>query len=224
MLRGIRSHLTYANVMATAAVFIALGGASYAAIKLPKNSVGASQIKKDAITGSKVRDGSLTGSDVKNGSLSAKDFGGALPAGQAGPQGVQGPQGSQGPKGDQGDAGTPGTARAYATMRPDECFHTNNTCTIYNVKNVASIRLVATGTYCVAPAPGLSFAGVTPALTTDAYNSGPDNGAGTPIVAYSSFLYGQCATDEIRVTTYRATGTTPTVALSNSTSFGIVIP
>lgn len=37
----IRGKLTYANVMATIAVFIALGGASYAAIKLPKNSVGA---------------------------------------------------------------------------------------------------------------------------------------------------------------------------------------
>src|SRR6476659_9065503 len=36
---GIKSKLTYANVMATIAVFIALGGASYAAFHLPKNSV-----------------------------------------------------------------------------------------------------------------------------------------------------------------------------------------
>jgi hypothetical protein len=35
----IKSKLTYANVMATIAVFIALGGASYAAFHLPKNSV-----------------------------------------------------------------------------------------------------------------------------------------------------------------------------------------
>jgi hypothetical protein len=33
-----RPKLTYANVMATIAVFIALGGASYASLKLPKNS------------------------------------------------------------------------------------------------------------------------------------------------------------------------------------------
>ena len=39
MLRGIRNRLTYANVMATVALFIALGGVSYAAVKLPKNSV-----------------------------------------------------------------------------------------------------------------------------------------------------------------------------------------
>jgi hypothetical protein len=46
--------LTYANVMATIAVFIALGGASYAAIKLPKNSVGTEQLKKGAVTPTKL--------------------------------------------------------------------------------------------------------------------------------------------------------------------------
>jgi len=43
----IRANLTYANVMATIAVFIALGGSSYAAIRLPANSVGTIQIKKN---------------------------------------------------------------------------------------------------------------------------------------------------------------------------------
>jgi hypothetical protein len=37
--RRIRSHLTYANVVATIALFIVLGGVSYAAFQLPKNSV-----------------------------------------------------------------------------------------------------------------------------------------------------------------------------------------
>ncbi len=60
VLQGLRGGLTYANVMATVAVFIALGGASYAAVKLPKNSVGSSQIKKNAVTGSRVRNSSLT--------------------------------------------------------------------------------------------------------------------------------------------------------------------
>jgi hypothetical protein len=39
LLAGIRSRLTYANVMATIAVFIALGGGAYAAFSLPRNSV-----------------------------------------------------------------------------------------------------------------------------------------------------------------------------------------
>jgi hypothetical protein len=35
----VRSHLTYANVVATVALFLVLGGVSYAAFHLPKNSV-----------------------------------------------------------------------------------------------------------------------------------------------------------------------------------------
>jgi hypothetical protein len=59
-----RARLSYANVMATIAVFIALGGASYAAIKLPKNSVGTRQLKKNAVNGAKVADHSLRAVDI----------------------------------------------------------------------------------------------------------------------------------------------------------------
>jgi hypothetical protein len=62
-------HLTFANVVACLALFIALGGASYAAMKLPKNSVGTRQIKNNAITGAKIQDGAITGSKVNVGSL-----------------------------------------------------------------------------------------------------------------------------------------------------------
>jgi hypothetical protein len=61
--------LSYANVVATIAVFIALGGASYAAVKLPKNSVGTKQLKKSAVTGVKVKNDSLTGKDIDEASL-----------------------------------------------------------------------------------------------------------------------------------------------------------
>ena len=46
------------------ALFVALGGTSYAITKLPKNSVGTSQLKKNAVTGAKVKDGSLSGTDL----------------------------------------------------------------------------------------------------------------------------------------------------------------
>ncbi len=45
----LRGKLTYANVMATIAVFIALGGASYAALKIPRNSVGTKQLKRHSV-------------------------------------------------------------------------------------------------------------------------------------------------------------------------------
>lgn len=48
-MKQISSRLTYANVMATIAVFLALGGVGYAATQLPKNSVGSAQVKQGAI-------------------------------------------------------------------------------------------------------------------------------------------------------------------------------
>jgi hypothetical protein len=41
---GFRSHVTYANVIATLALFLALGGGAYAAFRLPKNSVKSTNI------------------------------------------------------------------------------------------------------------------------------------------------------------------------------------
>jgi hypothetical protein len=63
------SRLTYANVMATVAVFIALGGASYAAVKLPRNSVGSTQIEANAVTGAKIKNGAITGSKIAAGTI-----------------------------------------------------------------------------------------------------------------------------------------------------------
>jgi hypothetical protein len=80
-------NLSYSNVTATIALFAALGGSSYAAVSLPKNSVKSTQ--------------------VKNGSLLAKDFkAGQLP---------QGPQGEKGAQGDAGAGGPAGPAGAPAT-------------------------------------------------------------------------------------------------------------
>jgi hypothetical protein len=65
----LREKLTYANVIATIALFIALGGASYAAVKLPKNSVGTKQIKNNAITGAKIKNGAVAGAKIDVASL-----------------------------------------------------------------------------------------------------------------------------------------------------------
>ena len=63
-MHAIRERLTYANVVATMALVLALGGVSYAATKLPKNSVGTKQIKKSAVTGVKVKKHTLTGKNI----------------------------------------------------------------------------------------------------------------------------------------------------------------
>jgi hypothetical protein len=85
-----RKRLSYANVMATVAVFIALGGSSYAAIKITGKNV-----KDGTLTGADVKNRSLTGRDVRDKSLSPADFKGS----------VQGDTGPQGPKGDTGEPG-----------------------------------------------------------------------------------------------------------------------
>jgi hypothetical protein len=64
-----QKRLTYANVMATVAVFIAMGGAGYAATQLPKNSVGSKQLKKNAVTTAKIKDGAVKGSKIDLSSL-----------------------------------------------------------------------------------------------------------------------------------------------------------
>src|SRR5881296_1014743 len=74
MLARIRAGLSYANVMATIAVFLALGGGAYAALKLPKNSVGSKQIKKRAVTKAKLHKGAVDGSKVKDHSLTGRQI------------------------------------------------------------------------------------------------------------------------------------------------------
>jgi len=114
----IRGKLTFANVMSMVAVMIALGGTSYAAIKLPSNSVGSAQIKSSAVKNSELASSSVTSAKVKDGALLAKDFAvGQLPAGPkgaTGATGATGAQGSQGLQGIQGPAGTFGTVTSYS--------------------------------------------------------------------------------------------------------------
>ncbi len=107
MIRNFRSRLSYANVVATLALVVAVGGGTaWAAGKIRTRNIGyhavtASKINYNAITAAKVknnslgskelRDGSILTNDVRNGSLRAEDFA----AGQL-------------PKGDKGDKGDPG--------------------------------------------------------------------------------------------------------------------
>jgi hypothetical protein len=87
-----RRRLTYANVMATIAVFLALGGTTYAAA-----TIVSSDIQSGAVTTPKLARNSVTSVKVKDFSLIAKDFKpGQLPAGPRGPQGEQGPRGLPG--------------------------------------------------------------------------------------------------------------------------------
>ncbi len=60
--------LNYSNVIATIALFVALGGAAVAA-GLPKNSVGPNQLKKGAVTAAKIRKQAVTGGKIAPGAV-----------------------------------------------------------------------------------------------------------------------------------------------------------
>ena len=69
MISRLRSHLSYANVVATAALFIALGGTSYAALK-----IGSDDVTNNSLRSEDVRNDTLRGRDIRNRSLQARDL------------------------------------------------------------------------------------------------------------------------------------------------------
>jgi hypothetical protein len=110
------------NLIAYLALFVALGGTSYAAVALPKNSVGSAQIKKNAVTTTKVKNGTLLKKDFKAGQLAAGAKGATGATGQQGPQGLKGDNGSPGTPGTPGDTGPRGPSDGYASANNAGAF------------------------------------------------------------------------------------------------------
>ncbi len=78
-----------AMLVAMVALFVALGGSAYAALNLPKDSIGARQLKNGSVTGAKISDNAVTSPKVKDHSLLARDFAlGQLPAARGASTGV----------------------------------------------------------------------------------------------------------------------------------------
>ena len=93
---ALRSHLTYANIMSSIAVFLVLGGAAYAATTLPRNSVGSKQLRRNSVNHSKLTNGSVGRKELRRRSVTRRVLAGDVRsqlarAGAAGPQGPAGP-------------------------------------------------------------------------------------------------------------------------------------
>jgi hypothetical protein len=153
--------LTYANVISSIALFVVLGGVSWAATTLPRNSVGTAQLKGGAVTASKITARSLRTADLAHGQLVAGPRGPAGPegpigtgapgsagpagvpgpngaAGRIGPVGAKGPTGFQGFPGPQGPMGIKGPNGAnaplhYTRVDIDNSFPKDNPLQIYNL-------------------------------------------------------------------------------------------
>jgi len=106
--------------MATIAVFVSLGGASYAALNLPRNSVGAKQIREGAVRASEVRNRSLGLTELQRKAVSALK-------GQRGDTGAPGPPGKDAAPADfAGEAAMPVAA---APVGGNQCAVVAQFCT-----------------------------------------------------------------------------------------------
>ena len=203
----LRHRLTYANTVATLALFLALGGSSYAAL-----SVTGKNVKNGSLTGKDIKGSSLGTKQVKNGSLLAGDFkSGQLQRGPEGAQGPQGPAGAPGSPGAPGLTGPAGTARAYANVRTT-C---PSNCVIENSSGVSQATRPNVGVYCVR-APGISGDAVAAVATPELVGSNPPTGATTVYVARDGGA--DCTAGDFRVLTFESASPTSGIA------FNIVIP
>jgi hypothetical protein len=161
-MRRIRKHVTSAHVIAMLALFVAMGGTGYAALKLPKNSVGSKQIKKNAVTSTK----------VKNGSLKKGDFAaGQVPAGPAGPAGKNGTNGTNGTNGAPGEAVAYARIDATGTLIGGPAQSKGITqAMIQHTAGASASEVAGTGVYCIG---GLGFDPTSAVVSTDNTDSMP---------------------------------------------------
>jgi hypothetical protein len=87
---------SFPTVISLIALFVALGGTSYAVIRLPASSVGNRQLKTNAVSGSKIRPRAVSRSDL-------------APSARTG---------TRGPRGPAGPAGAPGATAAPESWQP----------------------------------------------------------------------------------------------------------
>ena len=98
-MRRLHQHLSYANVTATLALFVALGGTSYAALTLPKNSVGERQLRSKSVGGSELRSSSVRGRHLADRAITLRKLSRSARTDLRGATGPGGPPGPPGPSG-----------------------------------------------------------------------------------------------------------------------------
>jgi hypothetical protein len=205
----LRSRLTYANVVASIALFIALGGTSYG---LATGSIGSTEIKNNSVRSKDLRDNDVRGKDIRNGTIGspdvadgallARDFkAGQLPAGARGLQGERGPQ---------GEPGTPGqdATKLFAYIRDSGNADVATVAYGSGVTAVDDDVPASAGHYTVTFSRSLVNCVVIAAQGIGK----PSGSAGTIGPAHPDVLVGSPGTNQAYVTFYNASSVTTDTA------------
>jgi hypothetical protein len=123
MIHRLTTHVR-GNAVGYLALFVALGGSSYAAVSLAPGSVRSAALAKHAVTHAKLANQSVTSTNIANRTITSQDLKvGAIlkglkgDAGATGAAGLAGIPGLQGPQGVAGPAGKDGSASIGAKVR-----------------------------------------------------------------------------------------------------------
>jgi hypothetical protein len=198
------------NTIALLALFLALGGTTYAASTalIGKNSVASPQVVNGSL---QTKDLSKKARKALKGNRGLRGLTGAQ--GDRGPTGAQGIPGAKGATGAQGVQGLPGTAKAYVRAFSDGSLDVPHT------KNVTSVAHPSAGTYCINLAAGISTTDTLPVAVTDF------SGAGANTTAQVRRTNGDCAANQLEVITYvLSVSGAAVVATRTDEAFFAVIP
>jgi hypothetical protein len=181
MRQRIRSHLTYANVMATIAVFLALGGVgAYAA-----NTVGSSDVINDSLLSQDIKGkGGTSTTAAENGTLTGVDISGQAANPAVGQPFVDGSltgadiknSSLTGAEVQNGAIGSGKLASSALGARAYGLIQTN--ASVSRSKNITGVTNPSTGTFCLTLGGGIdpstASAVVTPDYETDGTGFGPN--------------------------------------------------
>jgi hypothetical protein len=202
MSRSIRKHANPASLIAMVALFVALGGVSYAAA-----TIGSAQIKNN----------SVKSVDIKNGTIVTKDIKKSTRNALRGQQGPQGNVGAAGPAGPQGAQGIAGTALAYAQVNDSgPAFVSART------SDFDAVTRPAAGRYCLQPSAEViaqAFSGGAPTRPTVATVEYGNTGTQTDtLIVQSRGTNALCPDNTFEVHTYR------NGAVADDVAFSVIVP
>ena len=217
MFRRSNFRISPGSVLALIALFVALGGVSYAAV-----TINGKNIKNNSIPGKKLKNGAVTNAKVKANSLGANRLTSAARAalrGARGPQGPAGPQGAHGAQGPQGPEGPAGTALAYAQVNDGGAtpsFVADRTF------GFSAVTRPAGGRYCLeldAALVDLAFDGGVPYVPTVATVEYGNTGTQTDqVIVEVRGANVDCPANTFEVYTYR------NGVLANDIAFTLIVP